>query len=184
MVTVLSGASPNVLWLKHPPTVFDKACFTTALKTLRSHPHKLCAPNSPVCHLSPCPSLSSPASLCLPKGFPDAADQAFEIKWDGYRLGDTYRSEPCHPYPWRPRLTRDGGKGTGPTAMILGGEAVVLDAAGRSNFGMLQERRAAGGTCWASHSRWRLDNEPPIICYHGEGDSDTVGPAALRNIRR
>lgn len=74
MVTVVSEASPNGLWLKYPPTVFDKACFTTALKTLRGQPHKLCGPDQPRMPFEPMPELVEPCLAVSAKRVPDAAD--------------------------------------------------------------------------------------------------------------
>ncbi len=95
------------------------------------------------------PDRVEPCLALLAKKVP-ACDWAFEIKWDGYRLA-------VHVEPSSVRILTRGGhdwthrfpaieaaaKALGPTTMILDGEAVVLDEAGRSNFGMLQA--ALGG---------------------------------------
>ncbi|WP_348272073.1 non-homologous end-joining DNA ligase [Ensifer sp. Root31] len=112
-------------------------------KTLRKKP-----PPGPMA--DPMPDRVEPCLALLAKKVPAAGDWAFEIKWDGYRLA-------VHIEPSRVRILTRGGhdwthrfpaieaaaKVLGPTAMILDGEAVVLDEAGRSNFGMLQA--ALGG---------------------------------------
>ena len=89
--------------------------------------------------------------LALLKSKPPAGpDWAFEIKWDGYRLA-------IHIEPTRVRILTRGGhdwterfpaiadaaRSLGVATAILDGEAVVLDGAGRSDFGALQ--RSLGG---------------------------------------
>ncbi len=92
----------------------------------------------------------------LAKRVPTGGDWSFEIKWDGYRLA-------VHVEPSRVRILTRGGhdwthrfpaieaeaKALGPSTMILDGEAVVLDAVGRSNFG----RHSAAGVGSASPAR-------------------------------
>jgi bifunctional non-homologous end joining protein LigD len=90
------------------------------------------------------PARIEPALALLVKKPPSGNNWAYEVKWDGYRLR-------------RVRIiTRGGHDGTsyfpavaaaakdlGPATMILDGEAVVLDAKGVPNFGLLQQ--ALGG---------------------------------------
>ncbi|RVQ76102.1 non-homologous end-joining DNA ligase [Sinorhizobium medicae] len=84
-------------------------------------------------------------ALLVPKP-PEGSQWVHEIKWDGYRIA-------VHIEPGRIRiLTRRGHDWTHrfpaiakaaeafqPTTMILDGEAVVLDATGRPDFGLLQQ---------------------------------------------
>jgi bifunctional non-homologous end joining protein LigD len=117
---------------------------------LRGQPKKPRDPDHPHRPIDPLPDRVEPCLALLAKRVPAVGDWSFEIKWDGYRLE-------VHVEPGRVRiLTRGGHDWThrfpaieaaamalGPTTMILDGEAVVLDDAGRSNFGMLQA--ALGG---------------------------------------
>jgi len=80
---------------------------------------------------------------------PKGPDWAFEVKWDGYRLAvhveqGRVRIITRGGYDWTPRFASIAAEARqlGHATMILDGEAVVLDAQGRSDFGMLQ--RALG----------------------------------------
>jgi bifunctional non-homologous end joining protein LigD len=98
----------------------------------------------------PMPARIEPCLALLVSKPPVGPIWAWEIKWDGYRLA-------IHVEPGAVRvLTRGGHDWTtrfahiaqaarqfGPSTMILDGEAVVLDAQGRSDFGRLQ--KALGG---------------------------------------
>ncbi|MGF6177697.1 non-homologous end-joining DNA ligase [Ensifer sp. 4252] len=117
---------------------------------LRGKPQKARDPDQPRLSFDPMPDRIEPCLALLAKTLPSVGDWAFEIKWDGYRLA-------VHIEPSRVRILTRGGydwtdrfpgieaaaMSLGPTTMILDGEAVVLDEAGRSNFGMLQA--ALGG---------------------------------------
>ncbi|WP_371412334.1 non-homologous end-joining DNA ligase [Ensifer sp. NM-2] len=96
------------------------------------------------------PDRVEPCLALLAKKVPAAGDWAFEIKWDGYRLavhiepgGVRIITRGGHDWTHRFPAIEAAAKVLGPTTMILDGEAVVLDEAGRSNFGMLQA--ALGG---------------------------------------
>ncbi|NOV21650.1 hypothetical protein E5S70_37775 [Ensifer adhaerens] len=113
-------------------------------------PDKPRDPDQPRLQFDPIPERVEPCLALLAWRTPGGGDWAFEIKWDGCRLA-------VHVEPSRVRILARGGHGwthrfpaieaeakaLGPTTMILDGEAVVLDDAGRSNFGMLQA--ALGG---------------------------------------
>ncbi|OMQ44915.1 non-homologous end-joining DNA ligase [Ensifer sp. 1H6] len=117
---------------------------------LRGQPKRPRDPDQPRLSLDLMPDRIEPCLALLAKRVPTAGDWSFEIKWDGYRLA-------VHVEAGRVRILTRGGhdwthrfaaieaaaKALGPATMILDGEAVVLDDAGRSNFGMLQA--ALGG---------------------------------------
>lgn len=101
--------------------------------------------------LYPMPDRVEPCLALLASKAPTGREWAFEVKWDGYRLA-------IHLEPGRRVrvLTRGGHDWTsrfptiahdvrelGIDSAILDGEAVVLDAAGASDFGALQQ--ALGG---------------------------------------
>ncbi|MDP9634978.1 UNVERIFIED_ORG: ATP-dependent DNA ligase [Ensifer adhaerens] len=96
------------------------------------------------------PGRVEPCLALLAKRAPAGGGWAFEIKWDGYRLavhvepsGVCILTRDGHDWTHRFPAIEAAAKALGPTTMILDGEAVVLDDAGRSNFGMLQA--ALGG---------------------------------------
>jgi bifunctional non-homologous end joining protein LigD len=98
------------------------------------------------------PERVEPCLALLVSKPPNGPEWVYEIKWDGYRLA-------VHIEPQGVRILTRGGhdwtrsfpaiaeaaREIGGTA-ILDGEAVVLDASGRSNFGALQQ--ALGGRGW------------------------------------
>jgi len=101
--------------------------------------------------LDPMPESIEPCLALLAAKAPSGPDWAFEVKWDGYRLA-------VHLEPGRQVriLTRGGHNWTarfptiahdvrelGIDSAIIDGEAVVLDEAGASDFGALQQ--ALGG---------------------------------------
>lgn len=113
---------------------------------LRSRPRRKRDPAQPNLPLDPMPDRVEPC-LALLKAKPPAGDEwLFEVKWDGYRIA-------VHIELGRVRiLTRGGHDWTHrfPTiaaaavnlpvaTAILDGEAVVMDAEGRSDFGLLQK---------------------------------------------
>ena len=104
----------------------------------------------PRLQFDPMPDRIEPCLALLKTETPNEPDWLFEVKWDGYRLA-------VHVEPNGVRIITRGGhdwtrffpsivqaaQALGPATMILDGEAVVLDAKGVPNFGMLQ--RALGG---------------------------------------
>lgn len=96
------------------------------------------------------PSRIEPCLALLKPAVPSGGDWLFEIKWDGYRLA-------IHIEPGQVRIVTRGGHdwthrfpaiAAGAAALnvqtaILDGEAVVMDANGRSDFVALQ--RSLGG---------------------------------------
>ncbi|KQU97010.1 ATP-dependent DNA ligase [Ensifer sp. Root31] len=117
---------------------------------LRGQPKGPRDPNQPRLPFDPMPDRVEPCLALLAKRVPAAGDWSFEIKWDGYRLAVHIEASRVriltrggHDWTHRFPAIEAAAKVLGPTTMILDGEAVVLDEAGRSNFGMLQA--ALGG---------------------------------------
>ncbi|WP_312367038.1 non-homologous end-joining DNA ligase [Ensifer sp.] len=116
---------------------------------LRGQARKPRDPDRPRLPFDPMPDRVEPCLALLAKNVPPG-DWAFEMKWDGYRLevniepsGVRIITRGGHDWTHRFPAIEAAAKALGPTTMILDGEAVVLDDAGRSNFGMLQA--ALGG---------------------------------------
>jgi bifunctional non-homologous end joining protein LigD len=116
---------------------------------LRGGVRKRRDPSQPQLPLDPMPARVEPA-LALVKSKPPRGDQwVYEIKWDGYRLavhveptGVRILTRGGHDWTHRFPGIAEAAKSFG-TTIILDGEAVVVDAGGRPNFGMLQQ--ALGG---------------------------------------
>lgn len=121
-------------------------------KPVRSRPRKPRDPAQPNLPLDPMPDRIEPC-LALLKAKPPIGEQwTFEIKWDGYRLA-------VHIEPSGVRIITRGGhdwtdrfpaiaaaaRNLGVSTAILDGEAVVLDEAGRSDFGRLQQSLGGRG---------------------------------------
>lgn len=92
-------------------------------------------------------------TLAKVKQRPPRGDQwGWEIKWDGYRLavhiepqGIRILTRGGHDWTHRFPDIADAARALGPATMIIDGEAVVLDAEGRSDFGLLQKSLGASG---------------------------------------
>ncbi|TAU60250.1 ATP-dependent DNA ligase (plasmid) [Rhizobium ruizarguesonis] len=118
--------------------------------TLQSRPIRKRDPDQPSLPFDPMPLRVEPCLALLKPTVPVGSDWLYEVKLDGYRLA-------IHVEPKGVRVTTRGGhdwthrfptiaaaaKALGVTTAILDGEAVVLDAQGRSDFGALQ--RSLGG---------------------------------------
>ncbi|EUB98066.1 DNA polymerase LigD, ligase domain protein [Rhizobium sp. CF080] len=118
--------------------------------TAKSHPRRKRDPAQPSLPFDPMPDRIEPCLALLKTAPPTGPDWAYEIKWDGYRLA--IHIEPkgvriitrgghdwTHRFPAIAAAAMELGVGTA----ILDGEAVVLNAQGRSDFGALQ--RSLGG---------------------------------------
>lgn len=118
--------------------------------TAKSQPRRKRDPAQPNLPFDPMPDRVEPCLALLKTMPPSGPDWAYEIKWDGYRLA--IHIEPngvriltrgghdwTHRFPAIAAAAKDLGVGTA----ILDGEAVVLNAQGRSDFGALQ--RSLGG---------------------------------------
>ncbi len=118
--------------------------------TAKSQPRRKRDPAQPNLPFDPMPDRIEPCLALLKAAPPVGPDWAYEIKWDGYRLA--IHIEPkgvriitrgghdwTHRFPAIAAAAKELGVGTA----ILDGEAVVLNAQGRSDFGALQ--RSLGG---------------------------------------
>lgn len=118
---------------------------------VRSRPRRPRDPAQPQLPFDPMPDRIEPCLAVLKATPPVGPEWAFEVKWDGYRVA-------VHIGPKAVRIiTRDGhdwtdrfpaiaatAKELNVGTAILDGEAVVLDAQGRSDFGALQRSLGAG----------------------------------------
>lgn len=98
----------------------------------------------------PMPLRVEPCLALLVPRPPIGPESAYEVKWDGYRLAihvDQVRTKVLtrggHDWTSRFQHLAEAATQLGHETMILDGEGVVLDAEGKSDFGMLQ--KALGG---------------------------------------
>ncbi|MBB2719111.1 UNVERIFIED_ORG: bifunctional non-homologous end joining protein LigD [Rhizobium etli] len=145
---------------------------------IRSRPRKKRDPAQPQLTLDPMPARIDPCLALLKPRPPKGRQWAFEVKWDGYRLA-------AHIEPSGVRiLTRGGHDWTGRfpaiaaaakrlpvSTAILDGEAVVLDALGRSDFGMLQQ--SLGGRGGARQSREAILMAFDLLYFDGQNITGT-----------
>ncbi|WP_449249709.1 ATP-dependent DNA ligase [Bosea rubneri] len=96
------------------------------------------------------PDRVEPCRALLTQKPPGGEGWAFEVKWDGYRLGIHRRGAELriitrggHDWTHRFPTIAEAGLRLPADSFILDGEAVVLDAEGRSDFSALQ--KALGG---------------------------------------
>ncbi len=116
---------------------------------LRTRPRKPRDPGQPRLPFDPMPDRVEPCLALSVAKPPKGPEWVYEIKWDGYRLAvhiepQSVRILTRRGHDWTHRFPAiaDAARKIGGTA-ILDGEAVVLDEAGRSDFGALQQ--ALGG---------------------------------------
>jgi len=135
-----------------PPRKPAKPLLGEADTPIRSRPRKKRDPAQPRLTLDPMPARIEPCLALLKPRPPNGPQWTYEVKWDGYRLA-------VHIQPSGVRiLTRGGHDWTDRfpailaearrlpvSTAILDGEAVVLDAQGRSDFGMLQQSLGGRG---------------------------------------
>ncbi|UFW65770.1 non-homologous end-joining DNA ligase [Rhizobium laguerreae] len=107
-------------------------------------------PEQPALPFDPMPDRIEPCLALLKPAPPNGHDWIFEIKWDGYRLSvhldhGTVRIITRGGHDWTHRFPtiQAAAKVLPVGTAILDGEAVVLDAMGRSDFSALQQ--ALGG---------------------------------------
>lgn len=117
---------------------------------LRSPPVKARRDAEPDLFADPMPERIEPCLALLQSKPPQGADWAFEVKWDGYRLAVLRNSDGVRiitrgGHDWTERFPSIAAAALKLEAgsFILDGEAVVLDEAGRADFGLLQQ--ALGG---------------------------------------
>jgi bifunctional non-homologous end joining protein LigD len=107
-------------------------------------------PRQPQLPFDPMPDRIEPCLALLAAKPPVGPDWAFEIKWDGYRLaihvdgrGARVLTRGGHDWTHRFPAIAKAAVALDAPALILDGEAVVLDDQGRSDFAALQQ--ALGG---------------------------------------
>lgn len=112
---------------------------------MRSHARKPRDPAQPQLPFDPIPARIEPCLALLVEEPPNGPEWAFEVKWDGYRLalhndGKAVRILTRNGHDWThrfPSIARAVER-LEVSTLILDGEAVVLDAQGRSDFSALQ----------------------------------------------
>ncbi|SEM20303.1 ATP dependent DNA ligase domain-containing protein [Bosea lupini] len=119
-------------------------------EVLRSAPVKARRVAEPDLFVDPMPMRIQPCLALLKPKAPEGPDWLFEVKWDGYRLavhrddrGTRVITRGGHDWTERfPSIVAAAAE-LDARSFIIDGEAVVLDGAGRADFGMLQQ--ALGG---------------------------------------
>jgi bifunctional non-homologous end joining protein LigD len=122
----------------------------TSLEALKSRPIQKRDPKQPSLPFDPMPERIEPCLALLKPTPPTGPDWLFEVKWDGYRLATHIDSKDVRiitrgGHDWTDRFPTivAAAKALGVSNAVFGGEAVVLDEQGRSDFGALQ--RSLGG---------------------------------------
>ncbi|MBX5205961.1 non-homologous end-joining DNA ligase [Rhizobium sp. NZLR1] len=117
---------------------------------VRSRPRRPRDPAQPQLPFDPMPDRIEPCLALLKAKPPRGPDWLFEVKWDGYRVAVHIRPNDVRiitrgGHDWTDRFPAiaDAARTISVGTAILDGEAVVLDAQGRSDFGALQ--RSLGG---------------------------------------
>lgn len=120
---------------------------------IQSRPIRKRNPAQPQLPFDPMPDRIEPALAKLLVRPPAGDDWGWEVKWDGYRLHVHIEQSGVRVltrggYDWTGRFPAiaEAASALGPTAMIIDGEAVILDEHGRSDFGLLQQTLGASGT--------------------------------------
>lgn len=116
----------------------------------KSQPRSTREPAQPNLPFDAMPNRVEPCLAQLKQSPPTGPNWAYEIKWDGYRLaihieqkGVRIITRGGHDWTHRFPTIASAAKALGVRTAILDGEAVVLNAQGRSDFGALQ--RSLGG---------------------------------------
>jgi bifunctional non-homologous end joining protein LigD len=129
--------------VKRPPvsqrsTIAEPAIKSAARKKVDSRQAAL--------QLDRMPDRVEPCLALLVAKAPTGPEWAFEVKWDGYRLaihvepsGVRILTRGGHDWTHRFPAIAEAAKTLGPSTLIMDGEAVVLDADGRSDFSALQQ---------------------------------------------
>jgi bifunctional non-homologous end joining protein LigD len=114
-------------------------------------------PEQPSLPFDPMPYRIEPCLALLKPKAPTGSDWLYEIKWDGYRLqlnksGTDVTIITRGGHDWTDRFPTivEAAEALPVGTAILDGEAVVLDDAGRSDFGALQQ--ALGGRSGKRHA--------------------------------
>lgn len=135
-----------------PPRKPSKPLLGHAETPLRSKPRPRSDPAQSALLLDPMPARIEPCLALLKARPPKGPQWTYEVKWDGYRLavhiepfGVRILTRGGHDWTERfPAILAEAGRLPVSTA-ILDGEAVVLDAQGCSDFGMLQQSLGGRG---------------------------------------
>ncbi|MCV9937109.1 non-homologous end-joining DNA ligase [Boseaceae bacterium BT-24-1] len=133
---------------RQPRRVLKAMATGEALRSAPVKPRRGAA--SPDLVADPMPARIEPCLALLQSKAPAGPDWAFEVKWDGYRLavhrdasGVRIITRGGHDWTHRfPSIAAEAAE-LDAGSFILDGEAVVLDEAGRADFGLLQQ--ALGG---------------------------------------
>ncbi|ENN83687.1 MULTISPECIES: non-homologous end-joining DNA ligase [Rhizobium] len=119
---------------------------------IRSKPRVKRNPAQPQLLFDPMPDRVEPALAQLKSHPPKGDKWSWEVKWDGYRLavhiepqGIRILTRGGHDWTHRFPAILEAARALGPATMIIDGEAVVLDAEGRPDFGLLQQSLGASG---------------------------------------
>ncbi|MBD8688649.1 MULTISPECIES: non-homologous end-joining DNA ligase [unclassified Rhizobium] len=120
--------------------------------SIRSKPRRKRNPAQPQLLFDPMPDRVEPTLAQLKAKPPQGPDWSWEVKWDGYRLavhiepqGVRILTRGGHDWTHRFPAIEQAARALGPATMIIDGEAVILDAEGRSDFGLLQQSLGASG---------------------------------------
>ncbi len=119
---------------------------------ISSRPRKKRNPAQPQLLFDAMPDRVEPALAQLKSHPPKGDKWSWELKWDGYRLavhiepqGIRIVTRGGHDWTHRFPAILEAARALGPATMIIDGEAVVLDAEGRPDFGLLQQSLGASG---------------------------------------
>ncbi|NKL20898.1 non-homologous end-joining DNA ligase [Rhizobium leguminosarum] len=133
-----------------PPT--SKHLLRDTDRPVRSRPRKSRDPAQPNLPLDPMPDRIDPCLALLKPKPPTGPQWTFEVKWDGYRLavhieptGVRILTRGGHDWTDRFPLIEAAARALPVSTAILDGEAVALDAHGRSDFGLLQQSLGGRG---------------------------------------
>jgi hypothetical protein len=162
--------------------------------TAKSQPGRKRDPAQPNLPFDPMPDRVEPCLALLKTAPPVGPDWAYEIKWDGYRLA--IHIEPkgvriitrgghdwTHRFPAIAAAAKDLGVGTA----ILDGEAVVLNADGRSDFGALQRslggrggKRSSTESILFAFDLLYFDGHDLTVLLSNEGQGDVSDPFGIQ----
>jgi len=119
---------------------------------IRSRPRNKRNPAQPQLLFNPIPNRVEPALAQLKSHPPKGDKWSWELKWDGYRLAVHIEPQDIriltrggHDWTHRFPAIVEAARALGPATMIIDGEAVILDAEGRPDFGLLQQSLGASG---------------------------------------
>jgi bifunctional non-homologous end joining protein LigD len=146
---------------------------TPADEALRSEPVRARrSAVKPDLFADPMPARIEPCLALLQSKAPTGGNWVFEVKWDGYRLavhrdaaGVRIITRGGHDWTHRfPSIAAEAAE-LDAGSFILDGEAVVLDEAGRADFGLLQQALAVAAVRLKPSARC----SSPSICSISTG---------------